>query len=149
MKTEPTNNPMLDGTREPVAEGAISVDIVHSSVKRFTQSVTSSETLVERAKEANAAIEFLSNNVKRSWCDFEDWVKEAIVKTRSYKIGLETESRQLTANLRDVREFFFDPNHAEQVKRLREFVDLCERLKALKESGFLDDVADTILKLSK
>jgi hypothetical protein len=30
--------------------------------------------------------------------------------------------------------------------RLREFVELCERLQKLKESGFLDAVADTMIK---
>jgi len=33
-------------------------------------------------------------------------------------------------------------------KRLSEFVDLCERLKKLKDSGFLDTVADTMIRLA-
>jgi hypothetical protein len=52
----------------------------------------------------------------------------------------------LTA-LKDVRTFFLEGDYEKQIDRLREFIDLCERLKALKDSGTLDAIADTILKL--
>jgi hypothetical protein len=48
----------------------------------------------------------------------------------------------------DVRRFFLSDQHAEEITRLREFVDLCERLQRLKATGFLDTVADTILRLA-
>ena len=66
---------------------------------------------------------------------------------REKKFALESETRQLLSAFGDVRQFFLDDRHEEQVKRLAEFVALCERLKALKETGFLDTVADTMLKL--
>ena len=39
-------------------------------------------------------------------------------------------------------------DYKEEVARLKDFVDLCERLQKLKESGFLDSVADTMLGLA-
>jgi hypothetical protein len=51
------------------------------------------------------------------------------------------------AALKDVRQFFLNENHETEVARLKEFVELCERLQKLKASGFLDTVADTMLKL--
>jgi hypothetical protein len=50
--------------------------------------------------------------------------------------------------LKDVRQFFLGPDYEREQKRLVEFVDLCERLKRLKDSGFLDTVADTMIRLA-
>ena len=51
--------------------------------------------------------------------------------------------------LRDVREFFLGREYDQQMARLTEFVELCERLEKLKESGFLDSVAETMLRLDR
>jgi hypothetical protein len=59
-----------------------------------------------------------------------------------------TEVSAMMKPLEDLRKFFLGADHETEVARLREFVDLCERLEKLKESGFLDTVADTMLKLS-
>ena len=59
-----------------------------------------------------------------------------------------TEVAAMLKPLEDVRQFFLGKDHEAEVARLREFVDLCERLQKLKQSGFLDTVADTMLKLS-
>ena len=58
-----------------------------------------------------------------------------------------TEVAATMNDLEEIRKFTSDPDFCEQKKRLREFVDLCERLEKLKETGFLDAVTDTILKL--
>lgn len=57
------------------------------------------------------------------------------------------EVRNLIRACEDIRKFFISEQHTEEIKRLSEFVALCERLQALKTSGFLDSVVDTILKL--
>jgi hypothetical protein len=51
--------------------------------------------------------------------------------------------------LGDVRQFFLEDDYKKEIARLHEFIDLCERLKALKEEGLLDAVSDIILKLSQ
>jgi hypothetical protein len=51
--------------------------------------------------------------------------------------------------LKEVRQFFLEESYETEIQRLHEFIDLCERLQALKESGFLDIVADTMLKLDR
>jgi hypothetical protein len=60
-----------------------------------------------------------------------------------------SETSAMTGPLREVRQFFLGSDYDAEIKRLREFVDLCERLNKLKESGFLDSVADTMLKLAE
>lgn len=114
---------------------------------KFAENVEDSERLVERAKEATAAIEYLTTHIKQSWIDFDDWVKKAISLTRQNKIAMDIETRALMADFREIRAFFLDERHLEEVSRLEKFVSLCRELKELKQSGFIDAVADTILKL--
>jgi hypothetical protein len=52
------------------------------------------------------------------------------------------------AALKEVRAFFIDKDYELERARLAEFISLCERLRALKESGFLDTVAETMLNLA-
>jgi len=67
----------------------------------------------------------------------------------SDRMTIVTECSKMTNALKDIRMFFLGKEHQEEVNRLEEFVSLCERLQKLKASGFLDDVADTMLKLSQ
>ena len=78
---------------------------------------------------------------------FEQDIKSNISKIRTARMGITSELKQILSGLRDVREFFLGKDYSEQTKRLEEFVEVCERLRVLKESGFLDDIADTLLKL--
>jgi len=47
----------------------------------------------------------------------------------------------------DVRKFFLEKDHAIEIERLKEFIELCEKFKALKDAGVLDVITDAILKL--
>lgn len=64
------------------------------------------------------------------------------------RMSVVSECAKCVNALRDVRQFFFGPDYDKEQKRLAEFVELCERLKALKDSGFLDTVADTMIRLA-
>lgn len=149
MTTTPTNNLMLDGMQKDKPAAQFNAELVNKGTKIYAASVESAENLVSRAKEATAAIEYLATHIKVAWEECRDDLKEAITDMREKKFAIESETRQLLSAFGDVRQFFLDDRHEEQVKRLAEFVTLCERLKALKESGFLDTVADTMLRLEK
>lgn len=47
----------------------------------------------------------------------------------------------------DVRKFFLEKEHVTEIDRLKEFLDLCDRFKKLKDEGVLDVITDCILKL--
>lgn len=126
----------------------IDTELVSLSANRFAKNVENTEALVKRANDATDAIEYICTHFKKEWLDFDDFITNALTKSRATKVAFEIENRQLLASLRDVREFFLDDKHAVEVAKLKEFVELCERLQKLKASGFLDVVADTILKLS-
>lgn len=74
--------------------------------------------------------------------------KEIIETFRAMRMTTTTEVAAMLKPLEDLRKFFLGAEHDREIERLREFVDLCERLEKLKQSGFLDTVADTLLKLS-
>jgi hypothetical protein len=67
---------------------------------------------------------------------------------RQTRFAMVAEAAQMTQALGDVRNFLMGPDHEEQIRRLSEFVELCERLSALKNSGFLDRIVDTMLRLN-
>jgi len=50
--------------------------------------------------------------------------------------------------MKDVRKFFFESDHEEELKRLQEFVTLGERMKSLIEDGTMDAVVDIAIKLA-
>jgi hypothetical protein len=75
------------------------------------------------------------------------FMRTTLATVREQKMALSTETRSLLNSLREVREFFLEDKHELEIKRLLEFVELCERLHNLKKSGFLDAIAETILRL--
>lgn len=68
---------------------------------------------------------------------------------RQTKYATLAETSALVAPLKEVRQFFLGNDYELQMKRLKEFAELCERLQKLKDSGFLDSVADTMLRLAE
>jgi hypothetical protein len=124
------------------------VELADAMAKRFTKNVEDSENLVRRAEEATAAIKYLCEHMPLAYNEYDDQIINALKKTRATKVAIEIETKQTLAALSDIRKFFLDPRHEEEVVKLKEFVDICERLRELKASGFLDAVSDTILRLS-
>ena len=75
--------------------------------------------------------------------------KTHIETIRATRYTVLNEVNQMLTGLKDVRQFFMGSDYKEQTDRLRGFVELCERLQKLKETGFLDAVADTIIELDR
>ncbi len=103
---------------------------------------------VHAAQDARKVIDELLDGISNDMDKFRANTKTYLEDIRQTRFAVVTETAQMTRELKDVRQFFLGSDYAEQIKRLREFVDLCERLSELKKSGFLDSVADTMLRLS-
>jgi len=71
-----------------------------------------------------------------------------LTEIRQTKFAIVSEVNGMTGPLKELRQFFLGSDYKEQIERLKEFVDLCERLQKLKQAGMLDAVADTMLKLA-
>jgi hypothetical protein len=50
--------------------------------------------------------------------------------------------------LKGVREYFLEKDYEREMARLNDFVTLCKSIKALKDAGILDAVADLAIRLA-
>lgn len=127
----------------------INHEIAGEFVKRTNKTINQSGELVEKAMDARAAMDVMCETWKASWMDFQETSDARLKELRMTRIAMDSEMRQLMASLREVRTFFLDKDYGTEIARLKEFVETCERLQKLKDSGFLDSVADTMLRLAE
>lgn len=116
-------------------------------IKNAIQNAKQNQTLAQATAEASQSLRDSVTAIGRASDDFiplSQKYGQDVRQTRAYIVG---ECAAIVKQLEDVRKFFLSADHEKEIARLKEFVDLCERLKALKDSGFLDTVADTMLKL--
>ena len=104
--------------------------------------------LAEKTKEAADVLDESVARVGKHLENFKPFKKEMIEELRGLRMTSTTEVAAMLKPLEDLRKFFLGDTHKEEVERLKEFAELCERLQKLKQSGFLDTVADTMLKLA-
>lgn len=104
---------------------------------------------VRAAEDARRIIDELMQGIGGDMEKFRADTKRYLEDIRNTRFAIVTETSQMTSALKEVRQFFLGGDYKEEINRLKEFVDLCERLQILKESGFLDNVADTMLRLAK
>jgi len=98
--------------------------------------------------EARGVLDDQMKTIGAAMDEFERVTKAAVQTVRSQRMTTVSECSSVVNALKDVRQFFLGPDYEREQKRLVEFVDLCERLKRLKDSGFLDTVADTMIRLA-
>lgn len=103
---------------------------------------------VKAAEDARRIIGELLMGIGADMDRFRSDTKRYLEEIRQTRFAVVKEAADMTSPLREVRQFFLGSDYKEEITRLREFVDLCERLHKLKESGFLDSVADTMLRLA-
>lgn len=104
---------------------------------------------VQAAEDARKIIGELTDGIGGQMEKFRANTKMYLDDIRQTRFAVVNETNQMMGPLKDIRQFFLGPDYKDEIARLRDFVDLCERLQKLKESGFLDNVADTMLRLSK
>ena len=104
--------------------------------------------IVRSAQDARRIVDELVRGLSGDFERFKLTSKQYLEDIRQTRYAVVTETSQMTKPLSEVRQFFLGSDYKEQITRLREFVELCERLQQLKASGFLDSVADTMLRLA-
>ena len=121
--------------REARAHASTSPKIMSELIKETKDSVETLEAVVEGVGSCLEGLKPLK--------------KDMIGELRSLRMTTTTEASQMLKPLEEIRQFFLSDKHEQEVERLEQFVSLCERLQLLKESGFLDSVADIMLKLEE
>lgn len=121
---------------------AKSVDIAERAIQNV-------KTLTERMRDAQLALDRGCSQFRAETLDWtSDQLPKALKDMRDTRMVINSELSLLMKPLEDLRRFFLGPDYEKEMARMKDFIDLCERLKALKDSGFLDSVADTMLRLS-
>jgi hypothetical protein len=67
---------------------------------------------------------------------------------RQSRMSTEAEMKETLKWLTTVREFFLENKYELEMKRLREFIDICKEIHALKQAGMLDAVAELAITLA-
>lgn len=104
--------------------------------------------LARAALDTRAVLDEHTRTIGAAMDEFERVTRAAMQQVRTHRMTTVTECASVVNALKDVRQFFLGPDYEREQKRLAEFVDLCERMKKLKDSGFLDTVADTMIRLA-
>jgi hypothetical protein len=104
---------------------------------------------IKAAREAREIVRELLKGIGHEMTQFEENCRDHLNVIRGKRIAMVSEATSITAALKEVRQFFIGSDYKTEMERLGEFVSLCERLQKLKDSGFLDQVADTMLNLAE
>lgn len=124
------------------------VEIAQASLKAIDQNIKQQNEFVARVADAKLALELAVNSFRKDSLTFLDEMGTYLTNIRQTRMALDQETRHLLTAAGDVRKFFLSEDHPKELERLKEFVAIMERLQTLKNSGFLDAVTDTILKLA-
>ncbi len=117
-----------------------------------------SGVLMEHVKEA---IEEIRGDIKKSQetlqqsynelLKMHDLFSPQIVKMskqlREKRTALLTEVKLSMTLFKDIRKFFIEKEHKTEINNIKEFAEVCERVKKLIDDGTMDAITDAILKL--
>lgn len=99
-------------------------------------------------EESKQIVQALANDV-HDVCDvIEPILVSLSQRLRSARMNMVEEVRQSMTALREVRKFFLDSDYATEMERIDRFVATCKQLKELKDTGVLDAVADTAIRMA-
>jgi len=116
-------------------------------VKEVAKHKSRDEEIAEGVREARAYLESCMITIRKEWFDWQATADGSVRELRQFRMALTSESKQIAEACKDVRGFLMSDAHAEEMRRLQEFVALCERLRDLKNDGTLGYVVDAILKI--
>ncbi len=123
------------------------LDVGRKIVKEVVKNKSRDEEIAEGVREARAYLESCMNTMRKEWFDWQATADGSVRDLRQFRMALTSESKQIAEACKDVRGFLMSDAHVEEMRRLQEFVALCERLRDLKNDGTLGYVVDAILKI--
>lgn len=131
------------------SDAEFNVELTKEMIKRTDKLGVASVDLAIQVKQARTFLEWSAHHMRKAWFEWMEEAQKSMKDLTMLRMAVERESKTTLAAAADVRQFFLDEKHLTQVARLREFVELLERLKKLKSDGTLDVIADTILRLDE
>jgi hypothetical protein len=139
----------VKGIKGPHGELLFREEDMHTiMIQMAKEALAEIDPILPRAKDARAAVNELLEGLGHDVTNFKEQCKAFLEDIRQTRFAVVGETSQMSKPLREIRQFFLDHDYKEEIARLKEFVELCERLQALKANGTLDAVGDTIIRLS-
>lgn len=105
--------------------------------------------LEQRFLDASKFLDEATDNIKESWLQWMKESKEYLEEVRTWRMAVEREKNTGISACKDLTAFLGSDDIRVKVENLRALVEIAERLKALKDAGFLDALVDTLVKLDK
>jgi hypothetical protein len=118
-------------------------------IVRTEESISKDESFVKRVVDAAKALDETISSLRLEQMQCLEESSKFLNDFRMTQMATSTEVSKALKSYSDVRQFFLNEEHVEQMTRLKEFVEVLTKLKEFKDNGFIDAVADTILKLEK
>ena len=103
----------------------------------------------EQAKASKEILQELHNEVRAVHDQVSPLLRKQIAEIRDARMSAVSEIQSMLVMLRDIRKFFLESDYDKELARLKEFIKICKELEELKNSGMLDAVSDTIIKLTE
>lgn len=130
----------MNTTQKLPNEIELSCGVAEELVKRANGSKERVVDLEQRFRDAVKFLDEQTDSVKTTWLVWLEESSKFLTETRTWRMAIEKEMRDGTASCKAMSDFLASPETRQSLAVLREFVDLAERLKALKESGHLDSL---------
>lgn len=103
--------------------------------------------ITEELVTSKEALQELYNDIAVMHNTLQPQFKNVVKNLRDNRMTVTVELTKSLNMMRDVRKFFLEKEHEQEIERLKEFIVLAERLRKLLDDGTLDAVTNIILKL--
>lgn len=97
-------------------------------------------------QDAKKALDYAATHIQKDWTDWLNFAEKGVTEFRQSRVAISFELRTILETMTDFRKFLLNADSAEALEKLKEFAAVCQQLQALKQTGFLDAVADTLLR---
>jgi hypothetical protein len=102
----------------------------------------------EQVAESKKILKEMSNEVSAMAAVIQPKIENHIKEIRAMRMTLLQELSQSLNALREVRKFFLESDYQIERDRLRDFIAMCKELQILKDTGVLDAVCDSAVRLA-
>lgn len=94
--------------------------------------------ILQDLTDTRKAVKSVKELLEGEWPDFIATTKKTLEETRLWKMAQIREMREVINFLQEVKRFALTAEFVENASRLKDLVETLERLKALHDSGFLE-----------
>jgi hypothetical protein len=135
-----------------IPKGGTSLDYADEMKCRGTSALAIStiertKQLVDIAFHSKIAMDEINDGFRKSYEEFSSVTNDALKSFIQTRMTCIREMNEVKSTLKDLRNFLCDDKHDQEIARLRELVDLIDRLLEHKKSGNLELLVEAAIRL--